>query len=68
MREEAVGTIGQTGEEYSLLLERDYPVPIESVWNALVEPEKLECILNPTKPATQVVEQRRRQLASARVA
>ena len=36
-----------------------------------VEPEKLECILNPTKPATQVVEQRRRQLAkltSARVA
>ena len=42
MREEAAGTVTQTGEEYSLLLERDYPVPIESVWNALVEPEKLE--------------------------
>ena len=42
MRQEAVGTITQTGEEYSLLLERDYPLPIERVWSALVEPEKLE--------------------------
>jgi uncharacterized protein YndB with AHSA1/START domain len=42
VREEVVGTISQTGEEYSLLLERDYPVPIESVWNALVDPAKLE--------------------------
>ena len=42
MREEAVGTITHTGEEYSLLLERHYPLPIESVWRALVEPAKLE--------------------------
>ena len=54
MREEHTGTITATStatspaaasgahEEYTLLLERDYPVPIESVWAALVEPAKLE--------------------------
>lgn len=41
MKEEPVGTIEQVGEEYTVLLERDYPVDIESVWRALVEPEKL---------------------------
>ena len=35
------GAIRRVGEEYTLLLERDYPVPIERVWSALVEPEKL---------------------------
>ena len=41
MTEQTVGTITRSGNEYSLLLERDYPVPIDRVWNALVEPEKL---------------------------
>ncbi len=42
MSEQAVGTLKQDADEYSLLLERDYPVPIEAVWKALVEPASLE--------------------------
>ena len=41
MIEQPAGIITTDADEYSLLLERDYPVPIESVWRALVEPEKL---------------------------
>ena len=42
MKRESVGAVEQVGEEYTLLLERDYPVEIDSVWRALVEPEKLQ--------------------------
>ena len=42
MKQEAIGVVEQVGEEFTLVLERDYPVPIESVWRALIEPEKLQ--------------------------
>ena len=41
MSDQPVGTMTRDGSEYSLLLEREYPLAIESVWSALVEPEKL---------------------------
>ena len=42
MTEQPIGSIERQGEHYTLVLERRYPVPIESVWRALVEPEKLK--------------------------
>jgi uncharacterized protein YndB with AHSA1/START domain len=41
MKQRAVGTVARDGDTYALALEREYPVPIESVWRALVDPEKL---------------------------
>jgi uncharacterized protein YndB with AHSA1/START domain len=41
MIEQPTGTVTRDGNEYSLLLERDYPMPIEHVWKALVEPKQL---------------------------
>ena len=41
MREGPVGSIQQQGDQYELTLEREYPLPPERVWSALVEPEQL---------------------------
>ena len=41
MTEQAVGVIKPQGQHYKLILERRYPVVIDSVWRALIEPEKL---------------------------
>jgi uncharacterized protein YndB with AHSA1/START domain len=49
MNQYPAGRIAQDGDEYTLLLERDYPVPIESVWSALAEPEKVALWLAPVK-------------------
>jgi len=47
MREEPVGRVRRTDEGYELLLEREYPAPIERVWSALVEPATLRLWLAP---------------------
>ncbi|MDX1383396.1 MAG: SRPBCC family protein [Thermoanaerobaculia bacterium] len=49
MTNTAVGTITKSDDEYALLLERTYPVPVERVWAALVEPEKLARWLAPVR-------------------
>lgn len=42
MLQQPIGIVEQDGDLYTLLLERDYPVPITSVWRSLIEPERLE--------------------------
>lgn len=49
MKDRPIGRIVRDGDEFTLLLEREYPVPIESVWNALVEPDKLARWLAPVR-------------------
>jgi len=45
MTEQAIGHVERQGDTYSLVMEREYPVPLEEVWAALTEPEKLEAWL-----------------------